>query len=516
MCNNDKNKYTNWLLIFGLCAGLQGCGGDGNADANGGADNTNVTLTEEQTALNAIIENLNLAVSPTAGRTIPDINDPLATLGRKLFFSNSLSGDQDVACASCHHPMLGGADELSLPVGVNATQPEVLGEGRVDADDLPDVPRNSPTIFNMALWDTGLFWDSRVESSGKEAGQNGAGSTISTPDSGFGVADANAGDNLVMAQARFPVTSDEEMKDTTFENGSNNDTIRSHLAARIGDYGVGAGELATNQWLAAFQTGFNSSDGATTLITYDNIAKALAEYQRSMVFVNSPWQNYLDGETDALTNLQIEGALLFFTDTTQGGAGCVNCHSGILFSDGLHHTVGFPQIGPGKNTGDDDDFGRELISGDTNDRHRFRTPSLLNIAVTAPYGHAGAYGNIERVLRHYDNPRNTVNNYFNNDRLCDLDQFENVSNCTSLYPDARSHTLDAISKLEDEQNNGTSELNNVNFDGTERAQLEAFLNALTDPCVLDRACMSAWIADEVDDNPDAQVLIATDEFGAPL
>lgn len=410
----------------------------------------NVTLTEDQTALNAIIERLDLAVSPTAGRTIPDINDPLTVLGRKLFFSKSLSGDQDVACASCHHPMLGGADELSLPVGVDATQPQVLGEGRVDENNLPDVPRNSPTIFNMALWGTGLFWDSRVESSGKEAAQNGAGSAISTPDSGFGVADANAGDNLVMAQARFPVTSEEEMKDRTFENGSSNDTIRSHLAARVGDYGMWAGELATNQWLAAFQSGFNRSDGATSLITYDNIAKALAEYQRSMVFVNSPWQNYLDGDTTALTDQQVEGALLFFTDAAQGGAGCVNCHSGSLFSDGQHHTVGFPQIGPGKNTGDDDDFGRELVSGDADDRYRFRTPSLLNIAVTAPYGRAGAYGSLDRVLRHYNNPRNAVDNYFDNDRLCDLDQFENVNNCNSLYNNARSHSFDAISKLEDE------------------------------------------------------------------
>ncbi|WP_163392952.1 cytochrome-c peroxidase [Enterovibrio norvegicus] len=514
MCNTDKKKNTKWILVFGLSVGvsigLQGCGGGGDGD------NTNITLTEEQTALNAIVERLNLAVSPTAGRTIPDINDPLATLGRKLFFSESLSGDLDVACASCHHPMLGGADALSLPVGVNATQPQVLGEGRVDGDNLPDVPRNSPTIFNMALWDTGLFWDSRVESSGKEAGQNGEGSTISTPDSGFGIADANAGDNLVVAQARFPVTSQEEMKDTTFENGSNNDTIRGHLAARVGDYGAGEGELLTNQWLGAFQAGFKSSADAITLITYDNIAIALAEYQRSMVFVNSPWQNYLDGDTTALTDQQVEGALLFFTDTAQGGAGCVNCHSGSLFSDGLHHTVGFPQIGPGKNSGNDDDFGRELISGDTDDRYRFRTPSLLNIAVTAPYGHTGAYGSLDRVLRHYNNPRNTVNNYFNDDRLCDLDQFENVSGCNSLYNNARSHSMDAISKLEDEQDDGTSQLDNVNINGNERDQLEAFLNALTDPCVLDRSCMIDWIADEVDDNPDDQVLVATDEFGVPL
>ncbi|PKF49328.1 cytochrome C peroxidase, partial [Enterovibrio nigricans] len=144
-------KSTLWLSAFTFI-GLQGCGG-------GGEGNDEVmTQTVAQTQLDGIISSLNLAVDPTAGRTIPNINDPLPQLGKKLFFSKSLSGDLDVACASCHHPMLGGADALSMPIGVNAVQPQVMGAGRVDGDDLPDVPRNSPTIFNVALWDTSLFW----------------------------------------------------------------------------------------------------------------------------------------------------------------------------------------------------------------------------------------------------------------------------------------------------------------------------------------------------------------------
>ncbi|SKA68693.1 cytochrome-c peroxidase [Enterovibrio nigricans] len=502
-------KSTLWLSAFTFI-GLQGCGG-------GGEGNDEVmTQTVAQTQLDGIISSLNLAVDPTAGRTIPNINDPLPQLGKKLFFSKSLSGDLDVACASCHHPMLGGADALSMPIGVNAVQPQVMGAGRVDGDDLPDVPRNSPTIFNVALWDTSLFWDSRVESLGKESAQNGAASGISTPDSGFGVADANAGSNLVTAQARFPVTSVEEMKDSTFESGETNASIRDHLAARIGDFGEGAGELATNDWLSAFQTAFNSSASANTLITFDNIALAIAEYQRSMIFVNSPWQNYLDGDSAALSDDAIDGAILFFTSAAENGGGCVNCHSGSLFSDGQQHTVGFPQIGPGKGVGDDDDFGRELITGDTDDRYRFRTPSLLNVAVTAPYGHSGAYASLNDVMRHYNNPRNTVDDFFDDDEMCDLDQFENVSGCTSLYPDARQNSFRALNKLDDEQDDGTSLFQNVGLNGNERNRLEAFLNALTDPCVTDRNCMLPWMADEVADNPDDQALIATDINGVNL
>ncbi|KKD60573.1 cytochrome C peroxidase [Grimontia sp. AD028] len=505
------NNNSHWAALMLCSSALIGCGGGGGDEVS-----AQTMQTAEQTELTGIIENLGLAVSPLSGRTFPNINDPLPQLGKKLFFSKSLSGDQDVACASCHHPMLGGADGLSLPVGVNAIQPEVMGVGRVDGDNLPDVPRNSPTVFNVALWDTSLFWDSRVESLGKELGQNGSVSGISTPDSGFGVADTNAGNNLVMAQARFPVTSDEEMKDTTFESGETNDSIRDHLAARIGDYGEGVGELATNEWLTAFQLAFSSSDDAATLITFDNIALALSEYQRSMVFVNSPWQNYLDGDTTALSDDAIEGAILFYTSTDDDGGGCVNCHSGALFSDGQQHTIGFPQIGPGKGVGNDDDFGRESITGVRDDRYRYRTPSLLNIAVTAPYGHAGAYADLNDVLRHYNNPRNTVDDFFDDDELCDLPQFENVSGCTSLYPDARQNSFRALNKLDDEQDEGTSLFGNININGNERNQLEAFLNALTDPCVRDRDCMSPWIADEVADNPDDNVLIATDQFGSPL
>ncbi len=105
---------------------------------------------------------------------------------------------------------------------------------------------------------------------------------------------------------------------------------------------------------------------------------------------------------------------------------------------------------------------------------------------------------------------------FDNDELCDLPQFVNVTACNSLYSDARSNSFSALNKLRDEQNDGTSLFNNTNINGSERAQLEAFLNALTDPCVLERDCLSPWIADQVNDNPDDNVFIAQDQFGDPL
>lgn len=465
--------------------------------------------------LRALIDANQLSGDPSTGRNIPPITDPLARLGMKLFFSKAMGGEFDAACVSCHHPVLGGADGLSLPVGVGAIDPDLLGPGRGDAAGLPNVPRHSPTVFNVALWDSSLFWDSRVESLGKEAGANGAASGISTPDSGASVIDAAAGANLVIAQARFPVTSVHEMRGA-FEQGSSNRSLRSHLAARIGNYGIGEGELSGSRWLAEFQAAFQSAENAEDLITFDNITAAIGAYQRSMVFVDSPWSDYVRGDLDALSIDAKRGAVLFFTPADQQGAGCAGCHSGDLFSDERHHATGTPQFGPGKGNPDDHDFGRENTTGSAADRFRFRTPSLLNVAATAPYMHSGAYETLQQVLRHYDNPRQAVDGFFDDGGWCTLQQYQDVQNCESLYPTARQNSGKALEKMTAELNAGDSAaLPTIELDEREREQLLAFLMTLTDPCIEDRACMAPWIPD-AGDAPDDHQLNAVDVNGAAL
>jgi len=497
---------------------------DGNSDNDtagndSGDGNDPVVLTQLDQQLQGLIDRLDLDRSAIAGRDIPDIDSDMAQLGKTLFFSKSLGGDFDSACVTCHHPMLGGADQLTLPVGVGATNPDLLGPGRQHSSGLPEVPRNSPTVFNVALWDNSLFWDSRVESLGKEPGTNGSVSAIRTPDSAFLQADGHAGANLAAAQARFPVTSAEEMRGFSFEAGSNNQQVRDHLAARLGNYGEGSGELEQNEWLALFRQAFAQTGDAETLITFDNIAFAIGEYERSMVFVNSPWHDYVNGDVQALSESEKRGAVLFFNAPDQGGAGCAACHNGPLLSDQQHHTVAFPQIGPGKgdgansNTTNSDDFGRERETGNSDDRYRFRTPSLLNIAQTAPYGHAGSFASLEEVVRHYVNPRRSVDAYFRNNRMCDLPQMRDIENCAQLYPNARNYSLLAANKLDQEQRNGTSRLARIRLDNQDVNDLVNFMEALTDPCITDRECMSAWIADDnnsIQENPDGQILIARD------
>ncbi len=465
------------------------------------------------TTLRALINREGLTGDAARNRTLPNINEPLAALGKKLFFSKSLGGDFDAACVSCHHPALGGSDDLSLPVGIGATDPDRLGSGRTHAaTGLPNVPRNSSSVFNMGLFDSGLFWDSRVESFGKEPEANGSRSDIRTPDVAFGAADPNAGDNLPAAQARLPVASDTEMRGTRFEAGNNNAAVRAHLAARIGGYGIGAGELSVNTWLPEFQAAFGAGT-AQQLITFDRIAEALAAYERSMNFSNHPFANYVRGNLQVLNDPQKRGAILFLRDQNEGGGGCIDCHSGDRFTDEEPHTVAFPQFGPGKGDGNAHDFGRERESGLAADRYRYQTPSLLNVEVTAPYGHAGAYETLGHVLAHYNNPNGTVTNFFDDGGACTLNQFQNRADCANLYPTSRGSSNAALRKLQQERADNTTEFPNTDLNNGQRADIVAFLNTLTDPCVESRTCLAPWIADTTNQGPDNQQLNARDAEG---
>lgn len=511
-----KEATSNWPCAAICCLFLlAGCGGGGGGGGGGGNPPPVQRTIDDD--LNDIIAANALSGDPTTGRNLPTISDPLAQLGKLLFFSKSLSGDFDTACASCHHPALGGGDALSLAIGTGTTDPDVVGPGRARTDDLPNVGRHSQSVFNVGLFDAGLFHDSRIESLGKEAGMNGAGSGIRTPDSPFGVADPAAGSSLPAAQARFPVAVPSEMRGSLLP-AADDETVRNHLAARIGDYGSGQGEIANNNWLPEFQAAFNSTDPADQLITFDNIALAIAEYERSMIFVDTPWKSYVEGNAGALTAQQKQGAKLFFQNSP-AGAGCAQCHSGDFFTDEMHTTIAFPQIGPGKGDGAnlDDDFGREQQTGLATDRFRFRTPTLLNLAVTAPYSHAGVYRTIEDAVNHYAVPQVIFNNFLGRGGVCELPQFGARADCATLYPNIGSYFDAALMKVLDEQANdpdGTFP-DISNLQQSDFPMIRAFLMTLTDPCVSDRTCLAPWVPGAAE-APDDHQLNAVDRNGAAL
>ena len=453
---------------------------------------------------------LGLSGDPTTDRTLPDINDPKAQLGMKLFFTKGLSGDRDTACASCHHPALAGDDGLSLSIGVGADDTSLVGPGRTHPSGGPTIPRNAPTTFNSGLWDSVMYLDGRVESLDKFANQNGdpvdTGLGIVTPDSdtddnGNLLADPAAGDNLPSALSRFPVTVAEVMRGfdiNEFAALGTNDEIRTAIEARL------AGDP---EWVAEF----NAVYGDPTQITYGLIAEAIAEYERSQIFIDTPWKDLMDGDDGAISEAARRGALLFMLPTRVNGANCLSCHRGDFFTDESFHVLGMPQIGLGKGDGTTgtDDFGRFRVTGDENDMYAFRTPSLLNVTETGPWGHAGAYTSLEAVIRHHLDPQAAFDAY---DDL-QLDVSIRDSGQTVDMP---FNTQNALDKLAANRLAGIPSIQNVSLTDEQVGYLVEFLKTLTDPCVTNRDCLAPWIPDSSDIDPDGERLIAVDETLTPL
>ena len=447
----------------------------------------------------ALVSAKGLTGNPNRNRKLPSITDPKAKLGKKLFFTTGLGGDNDSACVTCHHPSLGGGDNLSLSIGTGAEDAELLGPGRYHSESAvggvydggPTVPRNAPTVFNIGLWDQVLFHDGRVESLGKTVGTNGGGSSgIRTPDSAFGVADPDSGSNLVAAQARFPVTSPEEMRGFS-EQGDSNETVRNKLAKKLGD-----------NWKKKFSKVFGDS-----LVTYSRIAEAIGEYQRSMVFVNSPWKKFVEGDKHAISQSAQRGGILFFSSIENGGANCASCHSGDFFTDEKFHVLATPQIGRGKGndngTLSNDDFGRFRESKNKEDMYKFRTPTLLNVEVTGPWGHAGGYTTLEGMVRHSLNPADSIANY-------DFSQLDSTVQAT----DMQTNTQHALNQLALNRVNNVDDVHRiVKLTDKDVADIVEFLHALTDPCVKDRTCLAPWIPDE---NKAYGILRAKDNNGVSL
>ncbi|HEX6316633.1 MAG TPA: cytochrome c peroxidase, partial [Gemmatimonadaceae bacterium] len=124
-----------------------------------------------------------------------------------------------------------------------------------------------------------------------------------------------------------------------------------------------------------------------------SLARALAQFVRSITSTDSRYDRFVAGDPDALSTKERRGLMIFHEE-----GGCVECHSGPLFSDFNFHVVGARQRGPGFQETPHEDFGRWGVTRLEVDRYRFRTPSLRNVALTAPYTHSGAYATLREVV----------------------------------------------------------------------------------------------------------------------
>ena len=296
------------------------------------------------------------------------LNPEEVALGRDLFFDRRLSANGTLSCGMCHIPEQGFTQqELATPVG---------HEGR-------SVRRNAPSLYNVAFRST-LFLDGREESLTK--------------------------------QVWSPLLAENEMANNS----------RAALLSRIktiSDYDQRFSKLYPNG------------------LTEQTLGLAIAAYERSLVAANSPFDQWYFQTTsvDAAqgANYPAERRIVspgqsLSSEARAGFAiftrlGCASCHSlnesFALFSDGQFHNTGVGylrvnkaiqparvQIAPGTFVEPDvsvettilSDFGRREVTSLASDQWRYRTPTLRNISVTAPYMHDGSIGTLEEVVRFYE------------------------------------------------------------------------------------------------------------------
>ncbi len=298
----------------------------------------------------------------------PDNNQPNVeriALGRLLFFDPILSGDLDVACATCHHPAFAWGDGRAVSIGVGGIG---IGPDRVRGiGDLPTeftTPRNSPTVLDAAFnrpfdgdadWEGRMFWDGRT-------------STLED-------------------QARAPIRSRDEMRHDVYEAAEALTVILGRLQG-IDEY---VQRFNTTFPLVAAEVLDQFGPGQEELvINGDTYARAIAAYERELCSADSPFDRFANGDDAALSYSQKRGLDLFFK------RGCAECHSGPMFSDYEFHALGVLQDGAGKppihEDGDGTDFGRNLETNVIADRYAFRTPTLRNVALMGPYFHTGGLG----------------------------------------------------------------------------------------------------------------------------
>mgnify|MGYP005994472851 CR=1 FL=1 len=204
-------------------------------------------------------------------------------------------------------------------------------------------------------------------------------------------------DNLVAAQALFPLVAQFEMAGNPRENeiaGAVHDRIDAAwpiLAKRVRTIPA-YGEM--------FVDAFPHID-APEQVTIVEIGNALGAFiTTEWRSFDSPYDAYLQGRP--LPEIAERGRAIFF-----GKANCVQCHSGPLFTDQGFHALGLPAFGPGRTRTFDPiprDVGRMGKTNLPEDAYRFRTPSLRNAALTAPYGHNGAYPSLRAMIQHHADP----------------------------------------------------------------------------------------------------------------
>jgi len=285
-------------------------------------------------------------------------------LGKKLFFDRRLSGDGTMNCGTCHDPEQGFSDGLDISLNYPTTRNW----------------RNSPTLVGVAF-QRHLFHDGRAVS--------------------------------LEEQALFPMMS-------AFEMNQNLDFMEEEIRT-------------VPEYVAEFTKVFGDGD-----VTRERIAMAIASFERTLVS-RTPLDRFLSGDTTAFSPKALKGYELFI-----GKGKCTECHYGVSLADDRFHVLNVPEnpehlkdpriaatrrfVAKISHFEEfrtlSEDPGRYLITKDQKDWKAFRTPTLREIAKTAPYMHNGIYATLDEVIEFFHAGGGKGNSALNSLQLTSLEKEE--------------------------------------------------------------------------------------------
>jgi cytochrome c peroxidase len=327
------------------------------------------------------------------------VDNQLADLGRNLFHDTIVGLNNDNSSSGCHSATAGFGDTQSIAIGVENNF--IVGPARRG----PRNQRRTPMAANTAFFPN-LMWNSRFASVSLDPFDNSLGFVFPLPE-GLTLSDKA---HLLVAQAFIPPT--ERVEAAGFLFPGDNFDLRAEVMRRINNVA---------EYRKLFGKIFPEVKSGGP-ITYDMFAKAITEFEFTLIFANAPIDRFARGEKNAMTSDQKRGALLFF-----GSANCVACHSvagqsNEMFSDFRGHVVGVPQIAPAVGNpaagnvtfdgpGQNEDFGLEQVTLNPNDRYKFRTSPIRNVDLQPAFFHNGAFTRLEDAIRFHLDAAGQAPNY---------------------------------------------------------------------------------------------------------
>lgn len=294
-------------------------------------------------------------------------------LGRRLFMDPILSGNNNISCMTCHHPMTGTSDGLALS--------QTEDRKRV-------LRRNSMGLFNAGdPTNKFMFWDGRVH-------YNPTKKVFTTPEKAFNGENPAAKEitsvmqSALSAQSIFPIVNNDEMR------------------GRVGDNEIANAKTDLEAWdlIVKRLTGisgikyndlFKRAYPGVQKVNIGHAGEAMGVFMREAFQSNgSPFNRYAAGDATALNAQQKRGLQVFM------GSNCIACHSGpTLGNNSFFTSVGVPFYGAKPFA---QDRGRAEVTNEKFRTYFFKTPSLLNVKLTAPYMHNGAFKTLREVITHYN------------------------------------------------------------------------------------------------------------------